>query len=317
MRYSSITTRDASSKARLIASFTAALVSGALIASSVTAASAQENDPVADAIDEAPLSSQVINEPHESASIDLATGEGSIGADNSEQGASISYDLDSGVSLVITAQDDENSAGAATTAQVLTDNSVRLLTVFTDPDASLTSSYSTEIPEGWTAAKRADGGYDIVPGTALLEGLREDGIDGDFVLATIDAPWAIDANGRRVETSFQLEGNQLKQSIEPDENTVFPVTADPSVVGHGYYFSIYYNKSETRSMRDTGAVVGFILAAGAAIAALPGGVAVTAVLYTVGAGAVAAIATVAGNASGEGRCLKLDVPSFIPTSVKC
>ncbi|WP_460802284.1 hypothetical protein [Microbacterium sp. GXF6406] len=296
----------------------ALLLSGALVASGVTAANAQEGDPVANAIEQAPLSAQVINDQHESTSLELSTGEGALAAKNqNNQDASISYDLDSGLSLKITAQDNKSSSGADTTAQVLSDESARLLTVFTDPNASLVSKYSTEIPEGWTAQKRSDGGYDIVPGAILRDGLEKNGISGDFVLATIDAPWAVDANGAEVETSFQLVGNQLQQRVQPDTNTVFPVTADPRVVGHGYYFSIYYNKSETRSMRDTGAVVGFILAAGAAIAALPGGVAVTAVLYTVGAGAVAAIATVAGNASGEGRCLKLDVPSFIPTSVKC
>ncbi len=147
--------------------------------------------------------------------------------------------------------------------------------------------------------------------------MTANGIGGDFVLATINAPWAKDANGGDVETSFTLDGDTLRQVIAPDETTVFPVVADPHVVGHGYYFSIHYNASETRSMRDTGAVVGFILAAGAAIAALPGGVVIAAVLYTVGAGAVGAIATVAGNAAGEGRCLKLDVPSFIPSSASC
>ncbi|WP_447653185.1 hypothetical protein [Microbacterium sufflavum] len=296
----------------------AALLSGALVASGVTAASAEERDPVADAIAQAPLNAQVINDQHESASVDLSTGEGALVAENAHhQEASISYDLDSGPSLTLTAQDSRRSDGADTTAQVLSDGSGRLLTVFTDADSNLVSKYATEIPEGWAAQKRSDGGYDIVPGPVLRDALGKHGLSGEFVLATIDAPWAVDANGAEVATSFELVGNQLLQRIKPDANTAFPVTADPRVVGHGYYFSIYYNKSETRSMRDTGAVVGFILAAGAAIAALPGGVAVSAVLYTVGAGAVAAIATVAGNASGEGRCLKLDVPSFIPTSVKC
>ncbi|PDQ35454.1 MAG: hypothetical protein B5766_05885 [Candidatus Lumbricidophila eiseniae] len=40
-------------------------------------------------------------------------------------------------------------------------------------------------------------------------------------------PWAYDALGRAVATKFSIDGQILVQSIDFDENTAFPVTADP------------------------------------------------------------------------------------------
>lgn len=51
----------------------------------------------------------------------------------------------------------------------------------------------------------------------------------DTNIATIDTPWAVDANGNQVPTHYDINGSTLTQVIEPDSNTAFPVTADPSV----------------------------------------------------------------------------------------
>ncbi|NLC98978.1 MAG: hypothetical protein GX678_07865 [Actinomycetales bacterium] len=47
-------------------------------------------------------------------------------------------------------------------------------------------------------------------------------------VAEIETPWAVDANGEPVETRFELDGNTLTQVIETNNNTAFPVVADPS-----------------------------------------------------------------------------------------
>ena len=49
-------------------------------------------------------------------------------------------------------------------------------------------------------------------------------------LATIDTPWAVDANGNPVDTHYVIDDNTIKQLIETDADTAFPVIADPSVV---------------------------------------------------------------------------------------
>ncbi len=48
-------------------------------------------------------------------------------------------------------------------------------------------------------------------------------------VATLEAPWAVDAEGNAVETSYNLVDGTLVQTVVTDENTVFPVVADPSI----------------------------------------------------------------------------------------
>lgn len=47
-------------------------------------------------------------------------------------------------------------------------------------------------------------------------------------IGTIDAPWAVDANGQPVETAYSIEGHTLVQTVEIQADTAFPVIADPS-----------------------------------------------------------------------------------------
>lgn len=48
------------------------------------------------------------------------------------------------------------------------------------------------------------------------------------IISIIDAPWAKDANGNELNTYYVIEGNKIIQHIDFDENTAFPVVADPS-----------------------------------------------------------------------------------------
>ncbi|PQZ86432.1 hypothetical protein CQ018_18925 [Arthrobacter sp. MYb227] len=48
-------------------------------------------------------------------------------------------------------------------------------------------------------------------------------------IALIETPWAVDAEGEHLKTRFVLNGNGLTQIIETNEQTAFPVTADPSL----------------------------------------------------------------------------------------
>ena len=48
------------------------------------------------------------------------------------------------------------------------------------------------------------------------------------IISIIDAPWAKDANGNELNTYYVIEGNKIVQHIDFDENTAFPVVADPS-----------------------------------------------------------------------------------------
>lgn len=47
-------------------------------------------------------------------------------------------------------------------------------------------------------------------------------------IATISAPWAVDAQGKPVPTHYELQGNKLTQVVDATKDTTFPVTADPA-----------------------------------------------------------------------------------------
>ncbi len=51
--------------------------------------------------------------------------------------------------------------------------------------------------------------------------------EGDRVLGGFTAPWAYDANGNTVATSYRIDGNDLVQNIEHDPGTAYPIVADP------------------------------------------------------------------------------------------
>lgn len=51
--------------------------------------------------------------------------------------------------------------------------------------------------------------------------------DKGFIISTIKAPWAKDANGKDLKTYYKIKGNTVIQVVDFDENTAFPVVADP------------------------------------------------------------------------------------------
>lgn len=57
---------------------------------------------------------------------------------------------------------------------------------------------------------------------------EEDGEETVEVMGVIAPAWAKDANGNSVNTSYIINGNTLTQSVEFDENSAFPIVADPT-----------------------------------------------------------------------------------------
>lgn len=53
-------------------------------------------------------------------------------------------------------------------------------------------------------------------------------IDNENQIKSVFAPaWARDANGNAIETFYTIEGNALTQIVKFDENSIFPIVADP------------------------------------------------------------------------------------------
>lgn len=48
-----------------------------------------------------------------------------------------------------------------------------------------------------------------------------------LILGTFALPWAKDANGKPVATSYRIDGDSIVQTLKFDANTAFPVVADP------------------------------------------------------------------------------------------
>ncbi|OIJ94903.1 hypothetical protein BIV25_21170 [Streptomyces sp. MUSC 14] len=91
----------------------------------------------------------------------------------------------------------------------------RTLQVIKQASAPHEYRVAVSLPEGARLRQEADGSVVIVPANQ------------DEPVAAINAPWAKDARGRDVPTSYRLDGNTLVQRVDFTAVTAFPVVADP------------------------------------------------------------------------------------------
>ncbi|MFE6980448.1 hypothetical protein [Streptomyces griseus] len=106
--------------------------------------------------------------------------------------------------------------GAAKNADLAvqpTAQGVRALITINNANAAKEYRFGLGLPDGATA-EQLDGGGVLVT-------------KGEDVLGMFDAPWAKDADGEAVPTSYRVEGGALVQTVQFDESTSFPVVADP------------------------------------------------------------------------------------------
>lgn len=98
---------------------------------------------------------------------------------------------------------------------VLEDGSVAIHSVLHDSSSPTTFDYEFKLSEGAVLE------LDEHSGGAI--GFNADGSPAVFVAP----PWARDANGESVTTSYTVQGHTLTQHVEVDADTEFPVVADP------------------------------------------------------------------------------------------
>lgn len=166
-------------------------------------------------------------------------------------------------------------------SKVLADGAQTLIHI-NRPDAPHAFRFPVQVPEGGKLEDMGDG-------TVSLNVDRMP--HGGFTV-----PWAKDANGQSVPTYLQVEGSDLVQIVEFDENTAFPIVADPRfdwgiVSGHAYF-----NKEETRMMAAAGA---------GGIAALPWIALIPPPFQEVVLANVVNISAWAISAQATGKCLAL------------
>jgi hypothetical protein len=109
---------------------------------------------------------------------------------------------------------------------------VRVAAVLQSPDAGNSMTYALDLPKGAHLQTRDDGALSI---------LASDG----SLLGGIASPWARDAKGHAVATSYSVTGSKLLQTVEPTAGTAYPIVADPyffiDLIDHAtwYYHSGY------------------------------------------------------------------------------
>lgn len=145
----------------------------------------------------------------------------------------------------------DNSGKALPSFVQTTANSVRMMAIISDTSKS-SVNYSLNLPAGAGLVPRPDGSLAI-----SREIVGPDPIAGIFrteEFGTIAAPWASDANGVALATSYSYANGVLTQSIDTT-GAVFPVVADPWMTS-GWYLYVHFSRAETialyRSWRDGG-----------------------------------------------------------------
>ncbi len=115
------------------------------------------------------------------------------------------------------------------------------------------------------------------------------------VINHIESPWARDANGNDVATSYTAEGGRLIQSVSPSATSTYPIVADPQFGWNGPFPVVRFNKSETSVARVTG---GVLAVCGKIAAGLPIGLAACSI-------SAVQIAAQAAIANARGECVML------------
>ena len=117
-------------------------------------------------------------------------------------------------------------------AAVLSENgTVQFVTILNTERAGSTQRYSLDLPAG-THLEAVGSGFFIV--------------DGKAIVGVIAAPWAKDASGRSLSTSYTVDGSTLVQHINT-QDAQYPIVADPKI-SYGWYVYIRFNPLERREI---------------------------------------------------------------------
>lgn len=133
---------------------------------------------------------------------------------------------------------------------------IRELVTIKDKDAPKKYSFNFDLPKGYSLVtseeycsrwnkkiESEDCKMEVEPGYVYI-------VDGsDEIQTVIDAPWARDANGNEVVTSYTIDGHTLFQYVEFNENSEFPIVADPKE-GDTKTLTKYLTKKNVKKTRD-------------------------------------------------------------------
>ncbi|GEK35682.1 hypothetical protein [Kurthia sibirica] len=113
-----------------------------------------------------------------------------------------------------------------------TELGVRSIINIKDADAPKEYKFDLDLPKG----------HKLITSYAYFKGTPGDGFDteevfivdeNNIIQSVFGKAWAVDANGKEVPTKYEVVGNTLIQTVDFNENTAFPVLADPDWVAIG------------------------------------------------------------------------------------
>lgn len=149
-------------------------------------------------------------------------------------------------------------------------------------DDSAPTSYQFEIGDAGTSLEVLEDG--------AVKVLDANGTQFNYIMQ----PWARDANGVELPTSFSAEGNVLTQHVN-FAGAASPVIADPTTGCGVGWCSVYFNRSETQTIAGGGSGWYAAITAGCALIHPAAGVA---------CGAIASVVQgTASSAYNNGNCV--------------
>ncbi len=131
---------------------------------------------------------------------------------------------------------------------------LRTMVTIESPDAPKEYSFRYNLPAGYQIVTDRDYSEKYATGEEK-EFYYDNGFCGEVyilnennvIIETIDPAWAKDADGNAVKTHYKINGNELVQIIEFNDQTVFPVVADPTA--HPTKTSkVYLTKTQVKDM---------------------------------------------------------------------
>lgn len=136
------------------------------------------------------------------------------------------------------------SAGKALESytQKLDAKSTRVLAVVKDASQSVVT-YPVTSPAGARVEPQSDGSLNLVSDIAGSPADQSGTYKTSAMVTTINKPWAVDAAGKSLPTTYAFAGGVLTQKINTTGAT-FPVVADPWITW-GIFMYVHFSRVET------------------------------------------------------------------------
>lgn len=191
---------------------------------------------------------------------------------------------------VLSASDD------ASLAVTPTPNGTQILVGVESAEAPTSYDFGLDTAAGFLPQLTAAGAVDIVN-------------QRGEVAAQVEAPWAVDADGRRVPTRFEVRNGTIRQVVDHRAGGfAYPIIADPKIFrcDAGLSICVKFTKKETRTIAKKSGTSGV---GATAFAAYLCGKIPHSLIAAVCVGTVAAVAyslrTTFTSAAKSGRCVEL------------